>query len=136
MGRCQIRVESQTAVDMVLSSRQPLTIRSNKKKSVKEPIRCISVIRVPFERLWSSRSDEHILVLQDSHIQAGFSFAITGSYGHSAVPHIHLFAKSKRKPVETKVLLGYVILSRQLEILVLGHESAEKILVLGSILAK
>ena len=101
---------------------------------MKEQICCICAIR--FERLWLPQTDEHILVLQDSHIQAGFSFAITGSYGHSAVPHIHLSVKFKRKPVETKVLLGYVVHSRQLEILVLGHESAEKILVLGSILAK
>ena len=30
------------------------------KKSVKEQIRRIRAIRVPFERLWSSRSDEHM----------------------------------------------------------------------------
>ena len=89
-----------------------------------------------FERLCSSRSDERILVPQDSPIQAGISFAITGSYGHSTVPHLYLSIKFKRNPIDANVLLGYTVRSQQLEISVLGNKSAEKILVLGSILAK
>ena len=94
-------------------------LEGNTERSESNPGRCLGTITqngtavwktvpsltrsaIRFERLWSSQSDEHILVLQDSPIQASVSMAITGFYGHSAVLHLQLSIKYKPKSGEKR----------------------------------
>ncbi|MBL6434447.1 MAG: M23 family metallopeptidase [Muribaculaceae bacterium] len=54
----------------------------------------------------------HILVPKGRPVKAGSPIAITGSSGRSTAPYLHLSTKYKRKPIDTKVLLDYIIQSK------------------------
>lgn len=54
----------------------------------------------------------HILVPQGRSVQAGTPIAITGSTGCSTAPHLHLSIKYKRKSIDAKVLLDYIVHSK------------------------
>jgi len=54
----------------------------------------------------------HILVPQGRPVQAGTPIAITGSSGRSTAPHLHLSIKYKRKSIDAKVLLDYIVQSK------------------------
>ena len=54
----------------------------------------------------------HILVPQGRPVQAGTPIAITGSSGRSTAPHLHLSIKYKRKSIDAKVLLDYIVHSK------------------------
>lgn len=54
----------------------------------------------------------HILVPQGASIQSGTPIAITGSSGRSTAPHLHLSIKYKRKSIDAKVLLDYIVHSK------------------------
>lgn len=54
----------------------------------------------------------HILVPQGRPVQAGTPIAITGSSGRSSAPHLHLSIKYKRKSIDAKVLLDYIVHSK------------------------
>ena len=54
----------------------------------------------------------HILVPQGIPVQAGTPIAITGSTGCSTAPHLHLSIKYKRKSIDAKVLLDYIVHSK------------------------
>lgn len=54
----------------------------------------------------------HILVPQGRPVQAGTPIAITGSTGCSTAPHLHLSIKYKRKSIDAKVLLDYIVHSK------------------------
>ena len=50
-----------------------------------------------------------IIVTKGMFVKAGMPIAITGNSGRSTAPHLHLTVKYKRKAINAKVLLGYVI---------------------------
>ena len=50
-----------------------------------------------------------IIVTKGMPVKAGIPIAITGNSGRSTAPHLHLTVKYKRKPINAKVLLDYVI---------------------------
>lgn len=54
----------------------------------------------------------HILVPQGIPVQADTPIAITGSSGRSTAPHLHLSIKYKRKSIDAKVLLDYIVHSK------------------------
>lgn len=54
----------------------------------------------------------HILVPQGRPVQAGTPIAITGSSGRSTAPHLHLSIKYKRKSIDAKVFLDYIVQSK------------------------
>ena len=52
-----------------------------------------------------------ILVSDGTFVKAGTPIAITGNSGRSTAPHLHLTIKYKRKAINTKLLLDYIVQS-------------------------
>ena len=50
-----------------------------------------------------------IIVTKGMFVKAGMPIAITGNSGRSTAPHLHLTVKYKRKAINAKALLDYVI---------------------------
>ena len=50
-----------------------------------------------------------IIVTKGMFVKAGMPIAITGNSGRSTAPHLHLTVKYKRKTINAKALLDYVI---------------------------
>lgn len=50
-----------------------------------------------------------IIVTKGMFVKAGMPIAITGNSGCSTAPHLHLIVKYKRKAINAKILLDYVI---------------------------
>ena len=50
-----------------------------------------------------------IIVTKGMFVKAGTPIALTGNSGRSTAPHLHLTVKYKRKAINAKVLLDYVI---------------------------
>ena len=50
-----------------------------------------------------------IIVFKGMFVKAGTPIALTGNSGRSTAPHLHLTVKYKRKAINAKVLLDYVI---------------------------
>lgn len=50
-----------------------------------------------------------IIVTKGTFVKAGVPIAITGNSGSSTAPHLHLTVKYKRKAINAKVLLDYVM---------------------------
>lgn len=55
----------------------------------------------------------HILVPQGTLVKSGMPIGITGSSGRSTAPHLHLTVKYKRKVINARVLLDYVLVEEQ-----------------------
>lgn len=53
-----------------------------------------------------------ILVSDATFVEAGTPIAITGNSGRSTAPHLHLTIKYKRKIVNAKLLLDYIVQSK------------------------
>lgn len=52
-----------------------------------------------------------ILVSDGTFVKTGTPIAITGNSGRSTAPHLHLTVKYKRKAINTKLLLDYIVQS-------------------------
>lgn len=50
-----------------------------------------------------------VIVTKGMFVKAGMPIAITGNSGRSTAPHLHLTVKYKRKAINAKALLDYVI---------------------------
>lgn len=50
-----------------------------------------------------------VIVTKGMFVKAGIPIAITGNSGRSTAPHLHLTVKYKRKAINAKVLLDYVM---------------------------
>ncbi len=50
-----------------------------------------------------------ILVSDGTFVKAGTPIAITGNSGRSTAPHLHLTVKYKRKTINAKLLLDYIV---------------------------
>ena len=59
-----------------------------------------------------------IIVTKGMFVKAGTPIALTGNSGRSTAPHLHLTVKYKRKAINAKVLLDYVIKQNRCKILV------------------
>lgn len=55
----------------------------------------------------------HMLVPQGASVKSGMPIGITGSSGRSTAPHLHLTVKYKRKVINARVLLDYVLVEEQ-----------------------